>query len=192
MFKVLNLVKVLLVFCMVFSIGGMAEASNNVAFLYVNKAETNCDKDIDLKINNAVQEGLRGTYNLVDGKKYMDRMEKTGITDIFSAERSDIVEAFANEPVDYVVFVELEPFIRKETMTVFTQGMQMTGTLEVKIIDLNTKKYLHVGKLIEKASDSTPWGTIGNKSVQLKSVDKLMKKFIPLMKSKLTDNTIKK
>ena len=69
--------------------------------------------------------------------------------------------------------MELEPFIRKDKMTFFTVGKEMTATLPLKIIDLLNNRYLYNGKFVEKATDSSMVGNIGNKSVSNKALIKI-------------------
>ena len=94
---------------------------------------------------------------------YIEKLNKVGIVDITTAERADIVDAFEGEDVDYVVFIEVQPFIARDKVTFFTVGKDITTTVPLKIIDLVNGKYLYNGKFTEKASDSTMIGGIGNK-----------------------------
>lgn len=155
-----------------------------VALLYINNAKTTYDNELNKKMMDNFDSVLKN-YNVVPGARYIDLLGKAGITDITTAERSDIMEVFKGENVDYVVFVELEPFVRKEKFTVFTQGIDMTAIVPVKIIDLKNNKYLYNGKFTEFATDSTIIGFVGNKSVSLTVLDKVIEKMNDVIKLRL-------
>ena len=145
-----------------------------VAVLYVNNAKTSYDDEIDqLLLGNLAKSISSDKYQYIDGAPYLERLSKIGIVDLTTAERADIVAAFSGDDVDYVVFMELEPFIRKDKMTFFTIGKEMTATLPLKVIDLLNNRYLYNGKFVEKATDSSMMGGIGNKSVSNKALMKI-------------------
>jgi hypothetical protein len=79
----------------------------------------------------------------------------------------------------------VQPFVRKEKQTVFTYGIDMTAVVPLKIIDMDSSKYLYNGKFTEKGSDSTPFGLIGNKSVSLQAIDAVNKKITAVLKERL-------
>lgn len=146
----------------------------NVAVIYVNNAKTTYDEEIDeLLLGNLAKNIPNDKFQYIDGAPYAERLNKIGIVDIATAERADIVEAFSGEDIDYVIFLELEPFIRKDKMTFFTVGKEMTATVPLKIIDIVNNKYLYNGKFVEKATDSSMVGGIGNKSVSNKALLKI-------------------
>ena len=145
-----------------------------VAVLYVNNAKTSYDDEIDqLLLGNLAKCIPSSKYQYIDGTPYLERLNKIGIVDLTTAERADIVEAFSGDDVDYVVFMEIEPFIRKDKLTFFTVGKEMTATLPLKVIDLLNNRYLYNGKFVEKATDSSMMGGIGNKSVSNKALMKI-------------------
>ena len=146
----------------------------NVAVIYVNNAKTTYDDEIDeLLLGNLAKNLPSDKFQYIDGAPYAERLNKIGIVDIASAERADIVNAFSGENIDYVIFLELQPFIRKDKVTFFTIGKEMTATVPLKVIDLVNNRYLYNGKFVEKASDSTMIGDIGNKSVSNKALLKI-------------------
>lgn len=114
-------------------------------------------------------------------------MNKVGIVDITTAERADIIDAFEGEDVDYVVFVEVQPFIARDKITFFTVGKDITTTVPLKIIDLVNGKYLYNGKFTEKASDSTMIGGIGNKSVAMKALKKIDEQIASVLAARLPE-----
>ncbi|MCE5284534.1 MAG: hypothetical protein LLG02_01610 [Pelosinus sp.] len=147
-----------------------------VALLFVNNAKTTYDNELTEKIMGNFAAQMKDKYQVVAGEPYLERLKKQGIVDIATAERVDIIDAFKGENVDYVIYCELQPFVRKEKFTVFTQGIDMTATIPLKIISLKENKYLYNGKFVEFATDSTWVGMVGNKSVSLKALDKTFEK----------------
>ena len=157
-----------------------------VAILYVDVANTTYDAEIDQSVMGSLTKVIDGKqYVYVDGAPYIAKLNKMGITDMTTAERADIVSAFEGEDVDYVVYVEVQPFVRKERMTLFTYGIDMTAVVPVKVIDLAGNKYIYNGKFTEKQSDSVIVGGIGNKSVALEAIDKVNKKITAILVERL-------
>ncbi|CAK7008678.1 hypothetical protein [Phascolarctobacterium sp.] len=145
-----------------------------VAVMYINNSQTTYDEDIDNILLPALKTAINeDTYSYIDGTPYVEKLNKIGIVDITTAERADIIDAFEGEDLDYAVFVQVDPFIRKDKMTFFTVGKEMTSIVPFKIIDIKNNKYLYNGKFTEVAKDSSMVGGIGNKSVALKALDKV-------------------
>jgi hypothetical protein len=155
-----------------------------VALLYVNTAKATYDAEIDTKFNDNFKTIL-SNYDVVPGTKYIELLNKNGIADITTAERTDIVSAFKDENIDYVVYCEVQPFVRKERFTFFTYGLDMTAVVPIKIIDIKNNKYLYNGKFTEKMSDSSMIGGIGNKSVSLSALDKVIFKMNAVIQTRL-------
>ena len=145
-----------------------------VVILYVNNAKSTYDDEVDTNIKTNLAKAISpDKYLTIDGAPYIEKLKKAGTTDIATAERADIISAFAGEDIDYVVFLEVQPFIARDKMTFFTIGKDVTATVPFKMIDLVNNKYLYNGKFTEKASDSSAIGGIGNKSVAMKALDKI-------------------
>ena len=138
------------------------ENGAKAAVLYVNNANTTYDADIDRAVLN-----------------------ENGIADITQAERADIADVFKGSGVDYVVLVQVEPFVRKEKVTVFTLGKEMTAVVPFKIFDVKIGKYIYNGKFTELAKDSSVIGDVGNKSVALKALDSVNTKISGVIASRL-------
>lgn len=161
-----------------------------VALIFVNNAKTTYDNELTQKLMENFTLQLKEKYTIVLGTSYMERLQKRGIIDIATAERADIVDVFKGENVDYVLYCELQPFVRKEKFTVFTQGIDMTAVMPLKIISVKDNKYLYNGKFVEFATDSTWVGTIGNKSVSLKALDKTIEKVNTVISSSLLETKL--
>ncbi|MHC1718944.1 MAG: hypothetical protein AB9883_09885 [Acidaminococcaceae bacterium] len=145
-----------------------------VVVLYVNNAKSTYDDEVDKNVKTNLAKAISpDKYLTIDGAPYVEKLKKAGTTDIATAERADIISAFAGEDIDYVVFLEVQPFITRDKMTFFTIGKDVTATVPFKMIDLVNNKYLYNGKFTEKASDSSAIGGIGNKSVAMKALDKI-------------------
>lgn len=155
----------------------LAERQKNmpkVVILYVNNAKSTYDDEVDAKVKGNLAKTISPEkYLTVEGAPYIEKLKKDGIVDIATAERADIISAFAGEDIDYVVFLEVQPFIARDKMTFFTIGKDITATVPFKMIDVVNNKYLYNGKFTEKASDSSALGGIGNKSVAMKALDKI-------------------
>ena len=89
--------------------------------------------------------------------------------------------------MDYVVFIEVQPFVARDKITFFTVGKDITTTVPLKIIDLINGKYLYNGKFTEKASDSTMIGGIGNKSVAMKALNKINEQITSVLIARLPE-----
>ena len=63
--------------------------------------------------------------------------------------------------------------------------MDMTAILPLKIIDLQTGKYLYNGKMTEFACDSTMFGGVGNKSVAVKALQAALDKATAVIGTRL-------
>lgn len=161
------------------------ENKATVALLFVNNAKSTYDSDVSKKMMDNFSKLLSGKYNVIPGERYIERLNKTGIQDITTAERSDIIEAFKGDSIDYVLYAEVQPFLRKERITFFTYGIDITAIVPLKIIDLANNKYLYNGKFTEFASDSTMIGGIGNKSVSLVALDKTIEKMNAVISTRL-------
>ncbi len=145
-----------------------------VAVMYINNSQTTYNDEIDqLLLSNLTKSINTETYQYIDGTPYIERLSKIGIVDITTAERADIIDAFEGEDIDYAVFLQIDPFIRKDKMTFFTVGKEMTAIVPFKIIDVKNNRYLYNGKFTEIAKDSSMLGDIGNKSVAIKAVEKV-------------------
>lgn len=145
----------------------------NVAVMYINNAKTKFDADIDKVMQEELARDIPSSvYNYVDGSTFVAKLNSMGIMDIASAERSDIVDCIAEDDVDYVVFVEIQPMVRKEKMHFFNYGIEMTTQIPFKIIDVVNNRYLYNGKFVEKGEDSTVIGGLGNKGSAMKALDR--------------------
>ena len=169
-----------------FSLTASAAELPKVAVLYINNAKTTYDNEVDQKVLGDLALALPAAkYTRVDGAPYLAKLQKMGMTDLSTAERSDIVDAFKGDDVDYCLYVEVQPFVARDKVTFFTIGKDITAVVPFKIIDLANNKYLYNGKFTEKGSDSTVIGLIGNKSVALKVLGKIDKQMATVIDSQL-------
>ena len=182
----LLLTAITLVCLALFSLTASAAELPRVAVLYVNNAKTTYDNEVDQKVLSDLALALPATkYTQVDGAPYLAKLQKMGMTDLSTAERSDIVDVFKGADVDYCLYVEVQPFVARDKVTVFTIGKDITAVVPFKIIDLANNKYLYNGKFTEKGSDSTVIGLIGNKSVALKVLGKIDKQMAAVIGTQL-------
>jgi hypothetical protein len=178
--KLIVLVLLLMAFVSVSICSASGDNDNNqipqkktVAFLFVNNGNTNCNDAVNKLMMKDIQDRLSGNYQLVDGDKYIERLNKFGISDISTAERSDIVQAFKNEHIDYVVYAEIQPVAIKHWISYFNQGANAILTVPFKIIDVSNDKYLYNGKFIKDADNSSTFGGVGTKAAVIAALDKV-------------------
>lgn len=141
-----------------------------IAIMFVNNAKSTYDAELNAMISDNFDQLLKPKYEVTSGAKYVELLNKAGIVDITTAERGDIMAIVKGEDVDYIFYAELQPFLRKEKITFFTYGIEMTAIVPIKIIDVKENRYLYNGKFTELAKDSSAIGGIGNKSVALKAL----------------------
>ena len=160
-----------------------AAGAPRVGVLYINNAGTTYAEAIDDRLLDNLKKTLPPKYEYVraDGK----RLQDMGMTDLTMAERRDIIDALRDDRFDYILCLAVEPLLRKERFSLFTQGIDITVTVPCKLIQVAADRYLYNGKIIEKQSDSTPIGSVGNKSVTLKALNKVNKKLNQIFAEKL-------
>ncbi len=161
-----------------------------VATIYVNNAKATYDNEIIAKLTERFNAKLT-MYEIRKGDKYVEKLHKLGVTDITVAERSDILQAFEGEDVDYVVYAEVQPPILRYWMSVFNQGYTATVTIPVKLIDVKGGKYIYNGKYTEQADNSAVIGDVGTKAAVLKAMDKIFVKTDQLLASRMPKPTNK-
>ena len=154
------------------SIPGPVKVSTKkkIAVMFVNNAKSTYDAELNAMISDNFDQLLKPKYEVTSGAKYVELLNKAGIVDITTAEKGDIMAIVKGEDVDYIFYAELQPFLRKEKITFFTYGIEMTAIVPIKIIDVKENRYLYNGKFTELAKDSSAIGGIGNKSVALKAL----------------------
>lgn len=159
-------------------------AKSVVATIYINNAKSTYDAEIMQKLADRFNAKLQ-MYELRNGDQYIEKLHKLGVTDITVAERADILEAFAGERIDYVVYAEVQPPIIKYWMSFFNQGYAATVTIPVKIIDVKNSKYIYNGKFTEQADNSAVFGGVGTKAAVLKAIDQILFKTDELLINKM-------
>ncbi len=148
----------------------MVTPKKKIALMFVNNAKTTYDTELNAMVMENFDAILKPKYEVLPGAKYIEKLNKMGIADITTAERADILSIVKGEDVDYIFYSELQPFLRKEKITFFTIGKEMTAIMPIKIIDVKQNVYIYNGKFTEIAKDSSAVGGIGDKSVALKAL----------------------
>lgn len=164
---------------------GAGESKKKIALLFVNNAKSTFDAELNTMVTDNFDAILKPKYEVLPGAKYVELLNKVGIADITTAERADIMSVVKGEDVDYIFFAELQPFVRKEKITYFTYGLDMTAIVPVKIIDVKQNVYIYNGKFTELAKDSSAFGGIGNKSVALKALRATLDKMNSVVAARL-------
>ena len=128
----------------------------NVAVMYINNGLTKFDETIDMIVLGNLSRHIHPKYyNYIDGWKFVQKLRKMGIEDIATVERDEIVKCFEGEDIDYAVFVQIEPFFRKEKFHAFNKGIEMTTQAPFKIIDVVNNKYLYNAKFVAQGNKTT-------------------------------------
>ena len=153
-----------------------AGARKKIAIMFVNNAKTTYDGELNSAIGRNFDQLFAAKYEMISGGKYIELLNKVGIVDVAAAERADIMAVVKGEDLDYILYAELQPFLRKEKITAFTYGIEMTAIMPIKIIDVKQNVYVYNGKFTEIAKDSSAVGGIGNKSVALKALHHTLEK----------------
>jgi hypothetical protein len=156
-----------------------------IALMFVNNAKTTYDAELNAMVMENFDATLKPKYEVNSGAKYVELLNKAGIVDITTAERADIMAVVKGEDVDYIFYAELQPFVRKEKMTFFTYGLDMTAIVPIKIIDVKQNTYIYNGKFTELAKDSSAIGLVGNKSVALKALRSTLDKMNDVVTARL-------
>ena len=145
-----------------------------VAVLYCNNAQTTYDKRIDHFVELNLKEAISSEYyQYIEGTPYMYALQKSGIDDVASAERADLIDILGDFDLDYLVYMEIEPVATKAKATVFSKGKSAVVTAPLKIIDMRNNRTLYNGKITEVGKTTVMMGKIGNKSVTLEGVKKV-------------------
>ncbi|WP_346355597.1 hypothetical protein [Azotosporobacter soli] len=146
-----------------------------VATIYINNAKSTYDAELSKSLSDRFN-GKMTSFTLQNDPKFVDKLNKVGVTDISMAERDDILQAFAGENIDYIVYAEIQPPILNSWISMFNQGVKATVTVPVKIIDVKGHKYLYNGKFTETADNSAVFGGVGTKAAVVKALDQIFVK----------------
>ena len=142
-----------------------------VAVMYVNNSQTDFYKAIDKEIMKNFKVILNPyVYQFIDGTPYLEALADMGIEDLTTAERADILDAYEGSDIDYIIFLQIEPMLRKDKVTTFTKGKEMTAVAPFKILDLKNRKALYNGRVTRVGDRSTVFFKLGNKSVALEAI----------------------
>ncbi len=143
-----------------------------VAVMYVNNSQTDFYKAIDKEVMKNFKVVLNPyVYQFVDGTPYLKELAEMGIEDLTTAERADILDVYENSGIDYVIFLQIEPMMRKDKVTTFSKGKEMTATAPFKMLDVKMRKALYNGRITEVGKTSTMFFKLGNKGAAMEAVE---------------------
>ncbi|MDR7866416.1 MAG: hypothetical protein RIN56_06310 [Sporomusaceae bacterium] len=146
-----------------------------VATIYINNAKTTYDSEITAKLTERFNAKL-AMYDIRKGDRYVEKLDKIGVTDISVAERADILKAFEGEGVDYVVYAEVQPPVLNEWIAFFNAGYKVAIVVPMKILDVKAGKYLYTGKFTEHADNSAVIGGVGTKGAVMAALELILAK----------------
>ena len=159
-----------------------------VAVLYLNQSEAAYHKSVDKTIlENLNEELMYLSVDVVDSRPFMQRLKKNGVADFAMAERRDLTEVFHGSNVDYVICVQVDPFYRKATTSVFSKGVKMTASVPFRMIDLKNDRFIYNGKFQATDGKSKMIGATGNRSVSLKVLRLVNKQINEVLNEKLAE-----
>lgn len=159
-----------------------------VAVLFVNMAKTKYDDDLAKKLVEHINLKLISSYNVVSGKRYVEKLSKMGIADITMATQAEITDAFKNQNVDFVVFAEIDPVLITREGSFFGGGNKAIVTVSVKIVDVANNKFLYNSRFIEEGDNKgfifdnydTKGGVLSALDKIATRIDEALAKNIPL------------
>ena len=143
-----------------------------VAVMYVNNSQADYYKAIDKEIMKNFKVILNPyIYQFIDGTPYMKQLAEMGIEDLTTAERADILDAYEGSDIDYVIFLQIEPMLRKDKVSTFSKGKEMTATAPFKILDIKNRKALYNGRITKVGETSTMFFKLGNKGAAMEAIE---------------------
>ena len=143
-----------------------------VAVMYVNNSQADYYKAIDKEIMKNFKVILNPyIYQFIDGTPYMKQLAEMGIEDLTTAERADILDAYEGSDIDYVIFLQIEPMLRKDKVSTFSKGKEMTATAPFKMLDIKNRKALYNGRITKVGETSTMFFKLGNKGAAMEAIE---------------------
>ncbi len=148
-----------------------------VAVMYVTNSQADYYKSIDKEIMENFKVILNPyIYQFIDGTPYMKQLAEMGIEDLTTAERADILDAYEGSDIDYVIFLQIEPMLRKDKVSTFTKGKEMTAVAPFKMLDIKNRKALYNGRITRVGETSTMFFKLGNKAASVEAIEMINEK----------------
>lgn len=108
--------------------------------------------------------------------KHIQILNESGTQEISTVERRDIISSFSDTPTDYIVIIDVLPLTALSVWN-YAPYAYMT-TMQLKIIDVKSDKYLYNGKVFYKPKASASLkGCYGELNKQLNTI---LSKHFPL------------
>lgn len=110
-------------------------------------------------------------YNFFVDQRHLDLIHDSGLYDLVTAERADIISFFQGEDIDFIVVMTVLPN-KQNGLVMFSP---FTNSLQLKIIDIANNKYLYSGVL----SYTSRWASAGgrDKEIHKQIIEQLTKHF---------------
>ena len=108
-----------------------------------------------------------------------------GIEDLTTAERADILDVYEDSDIDYVIFLQIEPMWRKDKVSTFSKGKEMTAVAPFKMLDIKRKKALYNGRITRVGETSTIFFKLGNKGAAIEAIELINEKINSEIKKRL-------
>ncbi len=152
-----------------------------VTLVFINNSKSAFDDVLNEHITNFLHRKVDGLYKVINHQKYYKIMATLATSK--SADK-EIINVFANDEIDYAVYLELHPFNRKEQVALFRYGKKFSASMTVKIFDIYTKQTIYSNIITAKAANDqesvflddrvVSWVSIRSKDVGLTAVDKAL------------------
>lgn len=150
-----------------------AQESLNVSILFHDETDRGptAKKNSKNIILGNILEDFYPKYNFSIDQIRLDLIHDSGLHDLATAERADIISFFQGEDVDFIVVMTVLPN-KQNGLVMFSP---FTNSLQLKIIDLSNNKYLYSGVL----SYTSRWASAGgrDKEIHKQIVEQLTKHF---------------
>ncbi|WP_312200085.1 hypothetical protein [Anaerospora hongkongensis] len=154
-------------------------SKTTISILY---SDTTLDTDIKTKqlakkqILGSTIENFSTKYNMLLDDKHIQILNESGTQEISTVERRDIISSFSDAPTDYIVIIDVLPLTALSVWN-YAPYAYMT-TMQLKIIDVKSDKYLYNGKVFYKPKASASLkGCYGELNKQLNTI---LSKYFPL------------
>ncbi|MDR3560756.1 MAG: hypothetical protein P4N59_04850 [Negativicutes bacterium] len=139
------------------------DIKQSIVFIYSNNMgktdlSQSYQKDIKTDIQNRFLKTFESNYNVIPGDDYLKKMNDAGMTDLSTAERTDILEYFKDSGAAYIVIFETLPMNKENNSFGLVVDMSITSFSHLKFIDVKQNKYLFNGKFSYRTKWGSPFG----------------------------------
>jgi len=147
---------------------GKMRQRSSVILIINNIAHTNYDQKLTKIMDESLHKKIDGIYNEADGADYLAKFSGHSNENSSTKDMLDIVR---DSSVDYFIYTELQPFVKKENYNLIYYDKSMIASVVLRIMDVKNGKELYHNKYSIESTDTTDYWFIGNGSVAKKALD---------------------